>query len=116
MAPERLKRNISMLHVLSHAKKPQRDALINTASKDQILCLCDCAHNFLNGNIPLSDKDIKKLLRHQDIIRYLASKKRENINNKKKLIIQSGGFLPILLSPLLGLAGSLLADTISGRK
>ena len=116
MAPERLKRNIACLHLLSKATKPQREALINTASYDQIRCICDCAQNFLNENIPFTDTEIKQLLRHQNLIRYLAaSKNHRDIKHKKNLIIQNGGFLPLLLTPILTVAGSLLADAISGK-
>ncbi len=116
MAPERLKRNIICLHLLSNAKKPQRDALINTASKDQILCICDCANNFLKGNIPFSDQDIRKLKRYQNQIRYLANNKKATTKNQKQIIVQQGGFLPLLLTPILSIVGSLLADVIAGKK
>lgn len=115
MAPERLKRNIACLHVLSTARKPQRDALINTASKDQISSICDCAQNFLTGNIPFTKEEIKKLHRYQNHIRYLAHNKEANTDKKRKILIQNGGFLPLLLTPILSIVGSLLADAISKR-
>lgn len=112
MAPERLQRNISCLHVLTKAKKPMRDAIINNATKDLILCICDCAHNFLNGNITFTDKEIKRLLRYQNLIRYLAKKRRDGVKDKKHIIVQNGGFLPLLLTPILSVVGSLLAEAI----
>jgi hypothetical protein len=110
MAPKRLKRNISLLDVLNKADKAQRNAVINTATKDQIQCICDCASNILDENIKLKESDLRKLKRYQNFIRYLASK--DGNIEKKKLIIQHGGFLPALLTPILGLAGSLLIDAI----
>jgi hypothetical protein len=114
MAPERLKRNINCLQILKTARKPMRNALINNAPKDLILCLCDCAHNFLNGNIPFTEEEIEKLVRYQHILRYLASTtKRENIEDKKQLLSQNGGFLPLLLTPILSTLGTLLAEVLT---
>lgn len=112
MAPERLNRNINCLHILSNTTKKQRDALINTASKDQIQCICDCANNFLRGNVPFTEDQIRKLKRYQKQIRILSNKNHINIKNKKKILVQHGGFLPILLAPILSVAGTLLADLI----
>jgi hypothetical protein len=112
MAPERLKRNISYLHVLNTSKKSLRDAIIKNAPKDLIVCICDCSHNFLNGNIPFTAQEIKKLLRYQNLVRYLAKKKRGELKEKRQLIVQNGGFLPLLLTPILSVAASLLAEAI----
>jgi hypothetical protein len=114
MTPKRLNRNITLLDVLVKANKPQRDALINTATNDQLQCICDCATNILNENIPISDRQYKKLKRFQKHIRYIANSD-DNIDNKK-LVIQKGGFLPILLTPILSAAASLLAETLINRK
>lgn len=116
MAPERLKRNLPCLHLLSIASKNQRTALINNATRDQIRCICDCAQNFLDGNLPFTEQQINKLFRHRDTLHYLAKNKHTNGKEKRELIVQNGGFLPLLLTPILSLAGNLLADVISGRK
>jgi hypothetical protein len=114
MEPKRLHRNITLLDVLSKATKAQRDALINTATNDQLQCICDCATNILNENIPISDNQYKKLRRFQNQIRYISNSD-DNIANKK-LVIQKGGFLPVLLTPILSIAASLLAEAIANRK
>lgn len=112
MAPERLNRNIEYLHTLSKARKPLRTAIINKAPKDLIICICDCAHNFLNGNIPFTEKEIKHLSKYKDIVRYLDQNRKKHIKEKRQVIIQNGGFLPLLLTPILSIVGSLLADAI----
>jgi hypothetical protein len=114
MTPERLKRNLTFLDLLVKAKKRQRDALINTATSDQLQCICDCATNILNENIPLTECEIKKLLRFQKHIRYIANSE-DRIGNKK-VVIQKGGFLPILLTPILSAAASLLTETLLSKK
>lgn len=117
MAPTRLKRNISTLDVLCKASKNQREAIINTATRDQISCICDCANNILRENIPLSPAELKTLKRYQTLIRYLAqSKSHRSIKDKKNYIVQAGGFLPALLAPVLGALGSILVETLINRK
>lgn len=112
MAPERLNRNIVYLQTLSKAKGPLRTAIINSAPNDLIICICDCAHNFLNGNIPFTEKEVQHLSRYKDIVRYLGKNKKKQIKEKRQLIVQNGGFLPLLLTPILSIVGSLLADAI----
>lgn len=110
MTPKRLNRNITLLDLLAKATKEQRNALISTATNDQLQCICDCATNILNENIPLTSEQYKKLKRFQKHIRYIANSD-DNINNKR-LVIQKGGFLPILLTPILSAAASLLAEAL----
>jgi hypothetical protein len=113
MSSERLKRNLSTLDVLCKASRPQREAIIETATRDQILCICDCANNILAETVPLTDKQLRQLKRYQSLIRYLGeTKNHKNTTNKKKFINQSGGFLPLLLTPILSAAASILAETL----
>lgn len=110
MASNRLQRNITYLDVLAKTKPSTRTAIIENADKDLIICLCECALNILNGNIPLDRDQFNKLLKHKEQIRLLASKKLKHADRKE--IIQNGGFLPALLAPILGIAGQLLVDAI----
>jgi len=113
MAPQRLKRNVALLNVLSTAPKHQREAIINTATRDQIICICDCCNNILQETLSLTPKELKKLQRYKDLIRYLAETKgKREFKDKKNYLIQSGGFLPVLLAPILGAVGSILAETL----
>lgn len=114
MAPAKLKKNIDYLKVLSKANKHQRGAIIQTANKELIECLCECALNILNGNVPLKNSDLQKLQKHKCHLRNLSD---PNISeeDKRTLLQQKGGFLPILLAPILSLAGQLLANSISNK-
>jgi len=113
MAPERLKRNVTLLEVLSKAHKPQREAILSTATSDQITCICDCCNNILKENIPLTRSELQKLKRYQSFIRYLAQDRNpRKFKQKKEYLIQSGGFLPVLLAPILGAVGSILAESL----
>jgi hypothetical protein len=114
MAPKRLERNLTLLDLLSKTTKAQREALIKTSTQDQLQCICDCAANILKENIHLTDEQFKRLKRFQKHLRYLADSS-DNLENKR-LVIQNGGFLPILLTPILSAAASILTDTLLNKK
>jgi hypothetical protein len=111
MLPKKLKKNISYIDVLSKAKKKQRDAIIKTADNELIQCLCECALNILNGNVPLKNSDFQRLSKYKQQLRNLSD---PDIHfNQKRDVLQRGGFLPLLLTPILTLAGQLLANSLA---
>ena len=94
----RLKKNVLWLQILAKAKPGMAKAIIQAADKDLILCLCECAQNILNGNVPLTPCHLKHLQRHRKDVRILVKKRTSKL--KKKKILQKGGFLPALLAPI----------------
>lgn len=86
MIPNRLQRNITALDVISKASKKQRKAFIDTASNDQISCICDCANNVLIENIPVTPEELKKLKKFRALIRYLANNKGNRRYQEKRNI------------------------------
>jgi hypothetical protein len=100
--PGRLQTYLPVLKKLKRCGKKERKKILSKADNGLIECLCDCAHNTLNKNIPLTSNQFKKLSRHKKILRSLASKK-VSIKKKKSVIVrQCGGFLLPLLAPILG--------------
>ncbi len=113
--PGSLAKHYKTLRYINKCKEPtELKAIVNAADKDLICCICECAHNVLNGNVPISKKRIKELSQHQKALASLLEK-RGSIKKKKKILIQSGGFLPLLLTPILGIVGSLIGDAIARR-
>jgi hypothetical protein len=94
------------LKILRDAKPALRKQILNKCNKEFVKCLCECAHNVLKGNVPLTPAQKQKLSRHKKNLRQLALKK--TAVTKKKKILQSGGFLGALLTPILSLLGGLL--------
>jgi len=68
--------------------------------------MCECAKNLLKGNVPLSPAQLRTLRRHKQKLRQLAVKKTSLA--KKKKLVQSGGFLGALLTPIISVLGNLL--------
>ncbi len=98
-----------LLKVISTASPKLRKAILQNLPTDTIRCICDCAHNVLRGNVKLSPKQKKALLKHKKALRDLASK-RGSLANKKRVLVQKGGLVSAVLGPLLAVAASLLAD------
>jgi hypothetical protein len=111
----RLERNIDCMKVLSKSKKRLRQAVIKESDKDLIRCLSDCAHNILNGNIPLEPEHFKKLRKYKLTLRDLNNKKLKIKDKRNILINQKGGFLPLLITPILSIAAGLIADVIAKK-
>lgn len=55
----------------------------------------------LRGNVPLKHSHKRRLKWYACLLRHLADK-NNSWKNKKRLIVQRGGFLPLLLAPILG--------------
>ena len=92
-----LEDNVKLLQLLYKCKSPSVKKYILEKDNELIDCLCDCAHNILQGNIPLSLTEESKLRKHKQKLRDLVTKISKK---KKKKILQTGGFLPALLAPV----------------
>ncbi len=113
--PDHLVKYYKTLRYLNKCQeKPERKSVVSNANRELIQCICECVHNVVNGNIPISKPRVEKLAGHKKKIAKLLSK-QTGLKQKKKLLIQSGGFLPLLLTPILGIVGSLIGDAISRR-
>ena len=103
---DKLNKNLNNLKTLSCCSKKIKDKLIKKGEKKLIDCIDECVYNTLNGNVKLSPKDKIRLSKYKYSLRKLLNKK--NQKDKKKVIIQEGGFLRILLPSAIALISSLL--------
>src|SRR5437867_10069911 len=107
-----LLRNADYLHILKKARKKQRNAVLKVADEDLLLCLCECALNVLNGNVPLKKEQLKTLAPHKCYLRLLGND-TTIMADRQKVLIQNGGFLPALLTPVLTIVAQLLHDQMT---
>lgn len=91
---KKLRKNSNYLRLLLKASPNQRRALIRTANKEQVSCLCEICLNILGGNIPVNVKKIKKF---KHTLRKLANSSTKNSTKKNLMLNQSGGFLTKIL-------------------
>jgi len=109
---KRLQKHIEVLKLLKKAEKPeQRKHILNCADNGLICCICECVKNVLHGNVHLTTAKKRELAKHKDVLRKIADRKT-NINKKRDLLVQKGGFLPALLGPVLGVAASLISQLV----
>ena len=113
----RVKRQALILKALSQAHPHVCWAILCGADKDLLQCLSECALNVLKGNVKLTPGQKASLTKYKQKLRKLANKKVSL--KEKNRIIQTGGFTPALLTPLLKLiiiplAGKLLQSAVKG--
>ena len=104
-----LQRNIAKLRRIRKSSISERKRILNDADEDLVQCICDCAYNCINSNVPITSAQYKRLAQHKHTLRRL-SKKGESWKKKKEVINQSGGFiLPLLVPIFASFIGSLIA-------
>ena len=109
---KRLKAHKHTLHLLKNSNKKTREQLITSGSNDLIKSLCEVTQNTLNGNNKLSKNCLGRLLCYKTPMRKIIDPKR-SLSSKRKVLVQKGGFIPIILGALLsGIVGKIL-DRVS---
>ena len=98
------------LKLLHKAKPAYRKVLLEKASPEVIKLLSKCALNIIKGQIMLTQQQKTALRPHKKKLQRLASKK-VSMKNKKK-ILQSGGFIPPFLFPILAAVGGNIAGAL----
>lgn len=97
---QRFRRNSAQLKQLYKASPKNKKKIISTASGDFMGALSDCACNVLKGNVPLTTKQFNQLKKHHKQLKVLSKK---SSHKSKKKILQKGGFLGLLLKPIVQL-------------
>lgn len=81
--------------------KEQRE-IIARSPNCIIYAISEICLNILNGNIPLTPSEKRKLIKYKNHIRLLANKK-ETVKTRKVVVNQVGGALSGLLIPAISL-------------
>jgi hypothetical protein len=110
MSP-RVQHLLSALKQFQRMKPANRKKFLKSCNKDFIHCICECVRNLLKSNVPLSSAHLKKLSRHKQSLRKLALKATTLAARKK--ILQKGGFIELLISPLISGISSLIGSFIN---
>ena len=72
-----IKDNFSYLKLLVETKsRIQKEALINTITRDQIKCVIEITYNIVHLNIPLTVSDRRKLVRHVSVLKDIINRKK----------------------------------------
>jgi hypothetical protein len=106
---DRLRVHLPLLKKILKGKPAVRNKILEEADLELIKCVCECAINVLNANVPLDEKQKSGLSKHKVFLRWLANRKISLKSKKAKLLTQSGAFLLGLLRPVVA---ALLAELI----
>ena len=114
---KRLQKYSTLLAAVKVADPKTRVGILRSAPDEFIKALLEVVLNFLAGNIPHNKSDFVKLQRHKATLRQLAAKRRNKISTIRKEIIakQQGGFLPLLLAPILAGTAPLIAKATARK-
>jgi preprotein translocase subunit Sss1 len=96
---DEVQKNIHLLQVLSKAKPKLRKVILKNADEDLIIAICACILNFMNGNIKTDEKVKKSVKKYKHILRKVLKPTR--IDQKQQVLVQKGGFLPLLIPTIL---------------
>lgn len=108
---------VQSVDILRKVKKAKnRKAIVRDLNSSDLKALCEFCTNLLHGNIPIDEKSKNKLKRYRGLIKNLADK-RIAARNKRVVINQKGGFLPLLAAVGLPLVTDLVISAVkSGVK
>jgi hypothetical protein len=112
-----MRKNINLLRVLEDTKHHPiqlRKAIVKTAPTDLVGSVADCCRNVLDGRVPLSAQQRRKLSLHKQALRLLAQP-GVGVQKKKRLLIQRGGFIGTLLAASLPIIANLLIKKFSKK-
>jgi hypothetical protein len=99
---KRIKENIQLLDLISKCKKAKdRKVFLEKGSDEFIKAIIEILLNVLKGNVSVSDKIKKQLKKYKRILRALICPK-VSLKAKRRVLIQKGGFLNIILPAVIG--------------
>ena len=105
------KQQLNDLQLIKSCPKVLLKQLLKKLPIRSVKAICECTLNVLNGNVPLSSNQKKSLRKHKITLRKICAK-RGSLFTKKKLIVQHGGFLNILIPAAL----TVLTNLINGSR
>lgn len=104
-----LKSCIEKLKFIAQIKNPllRKKLLTQISDNCTYQALHEIAVNTVKGKVKLSNNQKRKLNKYKKLLHAL-SKPTKDLKKKKKLTIQSGGFLPILIPTVASIITSLI--------
>ena len=106
-----LKNQQDLLKALAHCKIKIRTAILKNADKDLVDAICQCVFNLLSGNINMSSSEKEKLVKYKISLRKLVQK--STLKQKKKILVQKGGFLQYLIPAAIEGISSIISSFIN---
>jgi hypothetical protein len=106
LGSKHLTKIVPELNRLKTMNPPNQKKFIDTCHNDLIRCIGTCTRLIINVKAKLTPVELKQLRRRKQMVRSLA-RKNTSLKTKRK-ILQAGGFLNLILPPLVGLMTTIL--------
>ena len=103
----RVKKHLPLLKWLSVVKPSLAKNVLKVVDKEVLDAICECCYNVLKGNVPLTREQKRSLAKYRKVLRGLSGPGRVSLKKKRQLV-QTGGFLPMLAKPVLGALANFL--------
>lgn len=97
----RIVKNLELIKAIHQCKKSQKKKLLKSAHPELVNAICDCVHNVLLGNVPLTKYRKDKLKSKKLVLRKLVDRKNKTPSRKKLLLRHGSGFLSSILGPVI---------------
>ena len=101
----RVLKNLELLKALNECGSVKKREILESVNPEVVNAVCDCIHNVLQGNIPISNLSKEKLQKKKTILRKLT-KRGTTAKDRRKILTQKGSglfpLLPLILGPALG--------------
>ena len=104
-----VKKNLAIIRAFSDLPPTARREVLRCANSSLATGLCEIIYNILQGKIRLSPKHKSRFNKSKRNLRLLGYQKRLPLQRKRKLLVQSGGFL----SAILPLVASIVSGIVS---
>ena len=105
---------LDLLRVLANSKTKVRQAIIINADRKLIIAICEIVFNVLEKNLTLDESDLIKIKRYRFILRKLI--KKSDLKEKKKILVQRGGFLQFLIPAVITGISNIVSSLIDSNK
>lgn len=89
-------------------EKRQRRQFLQSLTQAEVRCLLELLLNIVRQRVPIRACDRRRLEKHSPLIRKLLAEGK-SVADKKKLLVQHGGFLPFLVPIIAGITSALPA-------
>jgi hypothetical protein len=111
---ENISSQLDLLKVLAKSKTKVRQAIIINADRKLIMAICEIVFNVLENNLTLDESDLLKIKRYRFTLRKLI--KKTDLKEKKKILVQRGGFLQFLIPAVITGISNIVSSLIDSNK
>ena len=88
-----------------------RKQLLGCADRNLIECFYKILLNIIKKNIKISKSQLKKINKYRHLIKIIIGKKHSL--KKKRIALQTGGFVSAIIAPVASLLASLIGSAIA---